>query len=205
MFRIQLSDESGVDTGLAMSNLTARPRDRRESKTVRFLKSDRTHEDLLTELGANYGQALLDGDPEYTIGATGKLLGKMERVWLSDGAPRYVPPVELDIVKDKDGKETERHEPRDVLANVATDCPLVWRGEPIDREDAARKFVFRRTLQIQHRDGLTYRFCHAMAKKLYDADTMVHIRGGADGKQPLVLAKNGTPHWGLLEGRVRGL
>jgi len=202
MFRINLSDDTHTDSTLAMSRLV--PRLKPERKATRFLKSDRTHEELAGELGANYAQALIDGDPEYTLGMTGKLFQKLERVWLADGQPRYSPPVEIDVIRDKDGVETERRQPKDVLANIASDKSLVWRGEPITRSEAIRTYVFRRTLQIQHKDGLQYKFCHSMALRLDDEGVMVHIRGGDDGKQPLVLAKNGQAHWGLLEGRVRG-
>lgn len=205
MFRIHLSDETNVNTTLAMSRLVPKPKTTQEqTKTVRLLKSDKTHEDLAAELGTNYAQALIDGNPEYTIGMTGMLFEKLERVWLADGQPRYTPPVELELIRDKTGKETDRRPPKDVLANIASDKPLQWRGDPISRAEAMREYVFRRTLQIQHKDGLTYRFCHAMAERLDRDDQMVQIKGGEDGRQPLVLAKNGKAHWGLLEGRVRG-
>jgi hypothetical protein len=72
------------------------------------------------------------------------------------------------------------------------------------RGEVARKFVFARSLQVQHLDGLTYDYLYAMAKDLHDADEVVYVGSGAKGRDPLVFQANGTPWRAFLEGRTDG-
>ena len=74
----------------------------------------------------------------------------------------------------------------------------------LKRQDAIRRFVFGRTMQLVHVDGLTYDYLHGLAKKLDDAGELVVLGAGASGKDPLVFQVNGVPWRGFLEGRVDG-
>jgi len=67
-----------------------------------------------------------------------------------------------------------------------------------------RRFAFRRTIQVQHVDGLTFDFLFAMAKELDEADEMVLVGAGPAGKKPLVFQTNGSAYRGFLEGRIKG-
>ena len=71
------------------------------------------------------------------------------------------------------------------------------------KRDVVRKFTFRRSMQLQHVDGVTFDFLYAMAKELADEDVMVLLGAGASGKEPLIMQLNGAPYRGFLEGRVK--
>ena len=74
----------------------------------------------------------------------------------------------------------------------------------LKRNEAVRKFVFSRTLQLWHSDGLTFEFLFNIAKELDENDEMMLIGGGQKGKEPLIFQNNGLPWRGFLEGRIQG-
>jgi hypothetical protein len=53
-------------------------------------------------------------------------------------------------------------------------------------------------------DGLTYDFLFAMARELHEADSLALVGAGHQGRDPIILERNGLPYRGLLEGRVDG-
>ena len=104
-----------------------------------------------------------------------------------------------------DGTEKEVRPEQTTTANIATDgIPIRWTGKLIPRDKAMRMFVFKRSYQVQHVNGLTYDFLYEMAKKLADANAMMLVGGGPKGVAPLVMANGGTPYRAFLEGRVDG-
>lgn len=163
------------------------------------------HEDLVASFGDEYGQELVDGDPEVDFEAVGRRIERTETVYLSSrGEILHTSPQMLEFIYGPDGEERERREPRDEPANVNDETPVRWSGRKMPKRDVVRRFSFRRTTQLQHVDGLTYDFLFAMAKELAEEDVMMLIGGGASGKEPLVFQENGTPYRGFLEGRVDG-
>ena len=90
-------------------------------------------------------------------------------------------------------------------ANIATDgIPIRWTGKLIPRDKAMRMFVFKKSYQVRHVNGLTFDFLFEMAKKLSDAKAMMLIGAGPKGIAPLVMISGGTPYRAFLEGRVDG-
>ena len=63
-------------------------------------------------------------------------------------------------------------------------------------------FMFKKSYQVQHINGLTYDFLYDMAKKLSESKSMMLMGGGAKGNEPLVMSNGGTPYRAFLEGRV---
>ena len=66
-----------------------------------------------------------------------------------------------------------------------------------------KRFVFIRSLQLFHRDGLTYDYLFGIASELAADNVVVLLGAGAKGNEPLVFQANGTPYRGFLEGRVK--
>lgn len=162
-------------------------------------------ERLSGRFGAEYAQALIDGDPEVDTEAVGRFITRTEAVYLSsEGEILHASPQVLEVITGPDGEERERREPIDEPANVNDEMPVRWTDRKMPRRDVVRRFVFRRTMQLRHVDGLTYDFLHAMARELAEEDAMVLIGGGPGGRDPLVFQENGTPYRGFLEGRVDG-
>lgn len=163
------------------------------------------HESLVEAHGEDYGQALIDGDPEIDMEYVGQRISRSDRIYLSHaGQVLHHAPEELEVIINPDGTERERRPPKEVLANVNDEIPAKWTGKRISKRDVVRRFVLTRSVPLQHVDGLTYDYLFDMAKDLHDSDEMMLMGGGESGKQPLILIPNGSPYRGLLEGRVDG-
>jgi hypothetical protein len=164
------------------------------------------HDALVAAHGADYGQALISGDPEVDMEAVGRPIGATSTVFLSaTGDVLRMAPKIVEVLLGPDGAERERREPVEVAANVHDAAtPVRWGKVRLKRRDAARRFAFARTVQLVHVDGLTYDYLHGLAKKLDEADELVLLGAGASGRDPLVFQVNGVPWRGFLEGRVDG-
>ncbi len=174
---------------------------------ARFLAAaeDGLHDALVAAHGEDYAQALIDGDPEVDLEAVGQRLGRTDRVYLSGaGEVLYAPPTVVEIVTGPDGEERERRAPVDTEANIQAVAPVRWVGRTLPRREVVRRFVFSRTVQIRHVDGLTYDYLFEMARTLAEADAMVRLAAGERGREPLRFSTNGSPYQGFLEGRVDG-
>jgi len=149
-------------------------------------------------------RALIEGDPEIDLEATGKIAGPCDRVWIDpEGTPLYAATM-MEIVYGPDGVEKERRAPVDVKANVGEDMPLRWTGRFFEREEIVRRFAITRKFQITHTDGLTFDFLHRMADTLEKKDALVSIGAGPKGRDPIMLERNGMPLRAFLEGRTNG-
>jgi hypothetical protein len=164
-----------------------------------------THESLVKSIGPDYGQALIDGDPEVNMELVGRTVGPTNTVYLTaSGEVMHAAPTVVDVVYAPDGSEKERKPAEDIPANVRDEIPVRWTGKKFPKAEAVRRFAFRRTIQLQHVDGLTFDFLYAMAKELHDEKVVVLMGGGESGKEPLILQANGVPYRGFLEGRIDG-
>ena len=156
-------------------------------------------------LGEDYAQALIEGDPELNIEHVGRTIGETNAVYLTrSGETLHCPPRIVEVITNPDGTEKERRNPVDVAANIDDDHPVRWSGRKIPIAEAVRRFVFRRSLQITHVDGVTYDFLFAMAKDLEAEKAVMLVGAGVKGNEPLVFQANGRPCRGFLEGRING-
>lgn len=173
----------------------------------RYLATTETglHEELQERFGEDYGDALVDGDPEVDVEQVGREVGETMQVYLShDGEVLHAPPEVVEVIVGPDGEEKERREPKDEEQNVNEELPIRWTGKRMPRSELVRRFAVSRSLQIRHYDGLTYDYLHGMAKELDEADEIVVVGAGPKGKDPLIFQRNGMPYRGFLEGRVDG-
>jgi len=173
---------------------------------VRLLKStmatgvaelQKTHADLAAALEA--------GDPEIDMEQEGRKLEGLSKVYLSaNGKVAYG--VKLaEHVYAPDGTEKSVRDLQEVPANIALgNLPIRWTGKTFQKSAALRKFVFARSYQLHHVNGLTYDFLYEMAKKLDETKSLMLVGGGEKGVGPLVFANNGNAYRGFLEGRVKG-
>lgn len=210
--KIHVTNSAGRDATVAMGSLKSPPAVRTgiPGRAVTFRRylatgEDGLHETLSAALGEDYGQALVDGDPEVDIETVGRALGKTDRVYLSStGHVLYASPQTLEVILAPDGTERERRAPEDTPANVNDELPVRWRGRSFPKSKAIRMFAFKRTIQLKHVDGLSYDFLFGMAKELHDSNTMMLMGAGKNGRMPLVFQTNGSAYQALLEGRVDG-
>ncbi len=160
---------------------------------------------LAKEHGEDYAKAMIEGDPEIDMEMIGRRIGATDVVYLSsEGEVLNAAPTTVEVVFAPDGTERDRHEPEDVPGNVNEELPVRWTGRKLPKAEAVRKFLFRRTVQLRHVDGLTYDFLYNMAKELHEENVMVLLGAGANGKEPLIFQSNGSPYRGFLEGRIDG-
>ncbi|MBO0798186.1 MAG: hypothetical protein J2P31_05135 [Blastocatellia bacterium] len=173
----------------------------------RLLKTDVTH-DMAALMKNNgdletLGKKLLEDDPEIDIEHFGMFLGETSRVYVSEkGIVHFV--EEFEVIYNPDGTERERRPRKKESQNVNSEVPLRWTGKFIKKKEAVKKFVFATKKQLIHVNGLTYDFLYEIAKELQDKDSLLLLRGGEKGNQPLIFNRGGRPYNGFLEGRIDG-
>lgn len=174
----------------------------------RYLASSETgtHEHLTNRFGDQYSEVLINSDPEIDFELVGKVISETSTVYLSNkGEVMHVSPEVIDVIYGPDGSEKEKKAAEDLIANVKDDMPVRLTGRKMAKQDVVRRFSFRRSVQLQHTDGLTYDFLYDIAKQLHHENSMILVGAGDSGKEPLILQTNGTPYRGFLEGRIEGL
>ena len=213
MRKINLSNDSKRDAEVAFGTTFHRPspvykaadgqcaiNERRVKATI-----DTTDDALLEQYGEGLADALINGDPEINMEQFGLKVEGLKKVFLTP-AQKVAYGVTLnEHVYLPDGTEKEVRPEQTSEANIAVNgMPLRWTGKLIPRQKAMRMFVFKKSYQVQHINGLTYDFLFDMAKKLADADAMMLVGGGPKGVAPVVMSNGGTSYRAFLEGRVNG-
>ncbi len=179
----------------------------KSAEFIRFLAAapENTHAKLTETQGDAYGQALVDGDPEVDMERVGQRLGRMSQVYLSsEGNVLHAPPSLIEVILDPSGAEKERKAWEDKQANVNDEFPIRWTGKKMPKKQALQRFVFERSIQLSHFNGLTYDYLFGIAEELANDDALMLVGGGEKGRDPLVFNTNGAAFRGFLEGRVEG-
>lgn len=149
--------------------------------------------------------ALVESDPEIPLRLVGRVLGDATRVYVREDGTVLNAARLVQVVRGPDGAEKSRAEFVDVEATVSGEGPpIVWTGRMVPIEEAIRKFVFTRALQLRHVSGLTFEFLQDIAKTLATEKKLLLVGTGPKGQQPLTFTSNGAPYRGFLEGRVNG-
>ena len=213
MRKINLSNDSKRDAEVAYGTSFHRPSpvyktaDGKRGQSERRVKATMSTTDaaLLAQYDAGLADALIAGDPEVDMERFGLKVEGVKKVFITPGQKVAYGVTLNEHVYLPDGTEKEVRPEQTTTATIATDgIPIRWTGKLIPREKAMRMFMFKKSYQIQHVNGLTYDFLFDMAKKLAEADSMMLVGGGPKGIDPLVMANGGTPYRAFLEGRVDG-
>ena len=160
---------------------------------------------LIAKYGDGLADAVIAGDPEIDMELMGLKLDGLKKVYVN-GDQKVAYGVTLnEHVFLADGTEKEVRPDSTTSANIALEgIPLRWTGKLIPKEKAMRMFMFKKSYQVQHVNGLTFDFLYDMAKKLHEAKAMMLVGAGAKGVEPLVMSNGSTPYRAFLEGRVDG-
>ena len=213
MRKINLSNDSKRDAEVAFGTSFHRPSpvyktaDGKRGQSERRVKATMGTTDaaLLAQYGEGLADALIANDPEVDMERFGLKVEGVKKVYITPDQKVAYGVTLNEHVYLPDGTEKEVRPESTTSANIATDgIPIRWTGKLIPREKARRMFMFKKSYQIQHVNGLTYDFLFDMAKKLAEADSMMLVGGGPKGVEPLVMANGGTPYRAFLEGRVDG-
>lgn len=213
MRKINISNDSKRDAEVAFGTTFHRPQsvfktaEGKKSFNERRVRATMktTDEALLAQYGDGLADALVAGDPEVDMEQFGLKVEGLKKVFVTPGQKVAYGVTLSEHVYLPDGSEKEVRPEQTTSANIALDgVPLRWTGKLIPRQKAMRMFMFKKSYQVQHVNGITYDFLYDMAKKLADADAMMLVGGGQKGNEPLVMANGGTPYRAFLEGRVDG-
>ncbi len=160
---------------------------------------------LKGSFGPDYAKQLIDSDPEVDMERVGMLVEQTQSVFLdADGKVLFADPKFIELIINADGSEKERREPVEAVANVNVELPVRWTGRKVPIKDAVRKFSFKRSLQLQHVDGLTYDYLFQMSKELEDSKSLMLVGTGEKGSGPMIFQSNGRPYRGFLQGKTQG-
>ena len=212
MRKIHISDSDSKNTFVhflpikASSNeVRAFGKEKVFSKRLLISGENNDYENLLSKYEEKLPQILIDEDPELDLELIGRPIDKTNTVFIDkENQILKIAPNWIELIFDKDGNEKERRIPEDRLSNISDELPIRFTKFKLKRNVAVRKFVFSRTLQLWHSDGLTFEFLFNIAKELDENDEMMLIGGGEKGKEPLIFQNNGLPWRAFLEGRVQG-
>ena len=210
MRKIHISDSNAKNTFVHFTPIKSPPNPIRAfgkkkvfSKRLIVSSEYNDYENLLIKYQKKLPEILINEDPELDLELIGRPIEKTSTVFINNKDEiMRIAPNWIELIYDKDGNEIERRVPKDRLSNITDDLPIRFTKIKLKRKDAIRKFVFNRTLQLWHSDGLTFEFLYKIAKELDDNDEMMLLGGGEKGKDPLIFQNNGLPWRAFLEGRV---
>ena len=211
MRKIHISDSNSKNTFVhflpikASSNeVKAFGKEKVYSKRLIISGENSDYENLLSKYEEKLPQILINEDPELDLELIGRPVDKTNTVYIDKrNQILKIAPNWIELIFDKDGYEKERRIPEDKLSNITDELPIRFTKLKLKRKDAVRKFVFSRTLQLWHSDGLTFEFLFNIAKELDENDEMMLLGSGEKGKEPLIFQNNGLPWRAFLEGRVQ--
>lgn len=209
---INISNPKGRDAVVAFEGLMPRREIRyvddkgKPVTTRKLLKTDVTHDlpELLKKRKKieKIADALIKDDPEIDIEQFGMFLTDTSRVYVTKAGIVHLV-EEFEIIKNPDGTTRERRPRIKAPQNINSEYPIRWTGKFIKKEEAISRFVFTNKKQLVHVNGLTFDFLFDMAKELDKKKSLLLIRGGEKGSEPIVLNRGGKAYNAFLEGRVQ--
>ena len=209
---INISNPKGRDAVVAFEGLMPKREIRyvdengKPVSTRKLLKTDVTHDlpELLKKRKKleKIADALIKDDPEIDIEQFGMFLTDTSRVYVTKAGIVHLV-EEFEIIKNPDGTVRDRRPRVKAPQNINSEFPIRWTGKFIKKEEAITKFVFTNKKQLVHVNGLTFDFLFDMAKELDKKKSLLLIRGGEKGNEPVVMNRGGKPYNAFLEGRVK--
>ena len=171
----------------------------------KLLKTDVLHdlnEILKKKKLEKFADSLIKDDPEIDIEQFGMFLTDTSRVYVTKAGIVHLV-EEFEVIKNPDGTIRDRRPRVKPPQNLNAEFPIRWTGKYIKKEEAISKFVFTNKKQLVHVNGLTFDFLFDMAKELDKKKSLLLIRGGEKGNEPIVMNRGGKPYNAFLEGRVQ--
>jgi hypothetical protein len=209
---INISNPKGRDAVVALEGVVPKRSVRyvdekgKPVTTRKLLKTDVTHDlpELLKKKKKieKVADALIKDDPEIDFEQFGMSLADTSRVYITKAGIVHLV-EEFEVIMNPDGSVRDRRPRKKLPQNLNAEFPIRWTSKYIKKEEAVKKFVFTNKKQLVHVNGLTYDFLYDMAKELDKKKSLLLIRGGEKGNEPLVMNRGGKPYNAFLEGRVK--
>lgn len=210
---INISNPQNRDAVVALDTLYGKREVRYVDKkgkptaNVRVMKADAEHELPVImkkhKTPDKVAKLLVKDDPEVDLEKTGMFLTDTSKVYVSPTGILHLV-EEFELIYNPDGTLNKRRPREKKAQNMNAEIPVRWTGKFIKKEEAVRRFVFTNTKQVVHINGLTFDFLFQMAEDLAKKDSLLLLRGGENGDEPLVMNRGGKPYNAFLEGRVKG-
>jgi len=210
---INISNPNNRDAVVAVEGLVGKREVRYVDKkggptsNVRVLKADAEHELAVIQKKHKtldkVAKVLVKDDPEVDMEKSGMFLTDTSKVYVSPGGILHLV-EEFELIYKTDGKLSKRRPREKKPQNINSDIPVRWTGKFIKKEDAISRFVFTNTKQLVHINGLTFDFLFKMAEDLAKKDSLLLLRAGEGGDEPVVMNRGGKQYNAFLEGRVKG-
>ena len=210
---IHLANEKNRDANVRFVSLAREPDptfsyNNKPIQNIKLLINDEqtNEQNLQAKFKNKLADEIISNDVDIDAEFAGKIIGDIDRIFLNSKSEiLYHPPKIKEVVFNKKNEEVKTQQPSEIIPNVRDDTPpLKWTGKYFKREEALQKFVFSKSIQLKHTDGLTFEFLFEMAKKLDEKKSLILLGGGKSGKDPLIFQSNGLPYRGFLDGRVKG-
>ena len=211
--RIHIADHKGRESSVSFTSLRHQQNvayfyEESPVKHTRLLSDSKTTniEQLSKTFKDNLAEEIINNHVDLNMEIFGKQVSDTDVVLLdSKSQILYSPPKVQEEIYNSKRELQKTQDPIEMEANVRDDTPpLRWTKNLLSREEAISKFIFKKSLQLFHNDGLTFEFLFNMAKELHEKKQMVLLGAGEKGTDPIILQSNGTPYRGFLDGYVDG-
>tara|TARA_B100001063_G_scaffold155897_1_gene145451 strand:- start:1563 stop:2261 length:699 start_codon:yes stop_codon:yes gene_type:complete len=211
--RIHIADHKGRESSVSFTSLRHQQNvgyfyEESPVKHTRLLSDSKTTniEQLSKTFKDNLAEEIINNHVDLNMEIFGKQVSDTDVVLLdSQSQILYSPPKIQEEIYNNKRELQKTQDPIEMEANVRDDTPpLRWTKNLLSREEAISKFIFKKSLQLFHNDGLTFEFLFNMAKELHEKKQMVLLGAGEKGTDPIILQSNGTPYRGFLDGYVDG-
>lgn len=212
MKMINISDDSNRNSYVTILPLANKPAVKYKLKNNQERHSIKVIKGTLETSFNNWGKkllnneevanALIKNDYDIDFEKVGKIVKNSKRIYLDQNEIAYRIEM-MQIIKTSENKIKKIQKLKKTPSNILKSIPLRWTNKSFKKEDAIKKFVFVKTYQLSHVNGLTYDFLYKMAKKLAQKNILMYIGGNESGSDPIVLTHGGNKYRGFLEGRIK--
>ena len=197
---VHLADNRGLNAELSAERIRARRNyvwvdpDNQPIESVRLIRATQAYDlpSLLERCGGSIDDVadlLVETDQDVDMELVGTLLDTTRAIYVNIEGDIVHALKHYEVLYTPDGEVRERRALVQREANVDVEVPLVWTGKVIPKAEAVRRFMFVRTLQLRHRNGLEYDFLFRIASFLAEQNGLLVLRGGREGRKPLVFQR----------------
>lgn len=156
---------------------------------------------FINKVSQDFSTDEIMNDQDIDMELIGKKIDKTETIYLdSKHNIQNSPPTTIHMITTPNGK-SKKVDIIDTQANTNTQYPL-RPIKTISIKDTTTKYVFSKTIQLIHTNGLTFDFLFSIAKQLHSTKTIQILGAGELGNQPIIFQTNGKKYRGFLEGRI---
>ncbi|MHA1721037.1 MAG: hypothetical protein ACTSWX_02875 [Promethearchaeota archaeon] len=174
---------------------------------VKILNFDSKLDIQNLENNENLTELLIDGDPEFDIENTGKIIQHVNKLVVNNELKPVYNYQEIDVLMQPNGEiKTRPH--KQSKRNILEKLPVITSDEYISPRNFIRKYLVKQSFFMGHTDGVSYKFLFELAKNLSDMQKLVRIYAidsETKKKIPIVIKNGGTLYpAAFIYGKIHG-